>query len=163
MTAKGPIVEYASTDIRKADLATLTVATGYGASGNWYITPGSKLRQIISCEKQPAVKISCENESNIKIESALYQQVTTLSDTRCTTTVQNQTCDQIKDLTEFCGIECDGKQNCQFKGTNEFAGDPCVGSNKYTRILYTCIKEQKKCSSLWNPKEKSIPSLNCLI
>ena len=35
---------------------------------------------------------------------------------------------------------CGGKQYCTIKASNSIFGDPCVGVEKYLRVVYECVK-----------------------
>lgn len=48
-------------------------------------------------------------------------------------------CNDFADHKESVKIDCDEKSSCSWHGTNQIAGDPCFGTNKYTVVKYKCV------------------------
>ena len=43
---------------------------------------------------------------------------------------------------EIVSNKCAGKQDCIIEASNSISGDPCVGVEKYLRVVYKCIKSK---------------------
>ncbi|CAG5110045.1 Oidioi.mRNA.OKI2018_I69.chr2.g4494.t1.cds [Oikopleura dioica] len=42
------------------------------------------------------------------------------------------------DVTEHAAADCDGKRSCNYNANNREIKDPCVGTTKFTEVLYKC-------------------------
>jgi hypothetical protein len=42
------------------------------------------------------------------------------------------------DVTHHAAADCDGKRSCNYNANNKEIADPCVGTHKYTKVLYKC-------------------------
>lgn len=44
------------------------------------------------------------------------------------------------DITSEYARACNGKESCDFRGSNLLKGDPCRGVEKYTKITFRCVE-----------------------
>ena len=93
--------------------------------------------EALSCEHASTgpinAELQCALGKKIKVEAAAYGRT---DKTHCPSS-EDIICDETIDHTGAVAAACDGKESCSYHGTNEL-GDPCKGTEKYTKIQYTC-------------------------
>ncbi|KAI5094814.1 rhamnose binding lectin-like precursor isoform X1, partial [Silurus meridionalis] len=111
----------------------------YGTSK--YLTVSYKctptIWEIVTCEGNTAV-LTC-GDRHLKIISANYGRT---DSTTCSTglpiQISNTNC-YTTDTLYKVAARCDGKTSCDVPATNGFFSDPCVGTYKYLKMVYSCV------------------------
>lgn len=89
-------------------------------------------------------EMECEYGDEIEIESALYGRLSTTDCSAGNGTYDSwryDICPFSLDVTTTVATECDGYQECQFRGYNTGLEDLCIGTHKYILITYNCISK----------------------
>nr|XP_057940504.1 rhamnose-binding lectin-like isoform X2 [Doryrhamphus excisus] len=113
-----------------------------------------KFFHVLACEDSLA-HLSCEEEQVIVVKNAIYgrtDQRTCIFE-RPPSQVQNDECKgKVKSTV---ANSCNGEKSCTIRANNANFGDPCGGTYKYLKIIYTCefaspVQRATTCDSLGN-------------
>ncbi|MCI4381132.1 hypothetical protein PGIGA_G00248140 [Pangasianodon gigas] len=103
---------------------------------SYMCTPPPK--EIVSCEDTTAV-LTC-GARRIKIISANYGRTdsTTCSSRQPANSIKHTNCYLPRTL-NIVAARCEGKSRCEVPATNAVFSDPCYGTYKYLKVVYSCV------------------------
>ncbi|XP_060788676.1 uncharacterized protein LOC132893497 [Neoarius graeffei] len=104
-------------------------------------------REIVTCEHDTAV-LTC-GVRRLKIISANYGRTdsTTCSSGRPANQLTNTNC-YTPSAFDKVAARCEGQNTCEVPATNSFFSDPCYGTYKYLKIVYSCVYITMLCLKL---------------
>ncbi|XP_062855318.1 rhamnose-binding lectin-like [Trichomycterus rosablanca] len=103
-----------------------------------YVCAANPPKTVLACDGSNAI-LSCGTRT-IKVLKANYGRTdsSTCSAGLAAAQISNTNCYRTDSLTRV-STSCNGKSNCVVAATTVVFGDPCIGTNKYLNIEYTCV------------------------
>ncbi|KAK9512857.1 hypothetical protein O3M35_001182 [Rhynocoris fuscipes] len=117
------------------------------------LPPEETFRELV-CEHETLV-LSCQKGYTIDIREAIYGKTNPLYCTQEGNTMNHCSAGNALDIVKF---QCNRKETCTLRASNQVFGDPCVGTIKYLDVTYECIAGNIQTKSAC---ENEVLDINC--